>query len=94
MDWRLKGKCAKLTPPQYDKLFFPNSGRSINNAKKFCTNCPVEEECLEFALTNEVKGIWAGTSEKDRIGILRFRNQLSGIVVAKKIVARKNITFN
>ncbi len=74
-DWRPLGRCSKLNPIQTDKLFFPDAGRSINNARKFCTSCPVYEKCLDFALVNEVKGIWAGTNEKERRALVKFNNR-------------------
>jgi len=92
-DWRPKGLCKKLTPKQSDKLFFPDSGRSINNAKAFCQGCPVSTECLEYALDHRLKGIWAGTNETERDRILRFRDKLRGIVTPRKIIERRNITF-
>lgn len=93
-DWRPKGNCASLKPAQTDKLFFPESGRSINKAKAFCKNCPVVTLCLEYALDNELSGIWAGTSGEERRQMLRFKRQLEGVVTVRKIVARRNISFS
>jgi hypothetical protein len=100
VDWRINSRCAKLNPEQYDKLFFPSSGRSINKAKKFCGKCKVQDECLESALASGAEGIWAGTNKSDRVGILNFRNQLNKPVViskqrvSRKIVKRTNLIFN
>jgi WhiB family redox-sensing transcriptional regulator len=32
-----------------------------------CAECPVQADCLQFALaTNQDSGIWGGTTEEDR----------------------------
>lgn len=89
IDWRAKSRCRKLTPVQYDDLFFPNSGRSIKKAKEFCLGCPVRENCLEFALSTEAVGIWAGTTKKERIGILKFRARVNKVKITATKSARK-----
>jgi hypothetical protein len=88
-------RCGTLSPQQYDKLFFPKSGRSILDAKQFCLGCPVKDQCLEVALADELEGIWAGTNMKEREGILAFQAQLSGTVTVPKtkVVKRLKITF-
>lgn len=63
-----------LDPKQFDKLFFPDSGRSIKKARTFCGDCPVRDDCLEFALDNDCVGVWAGTNYEERKGIINFRN--------------------
>ncbi len=36
-------------------------------AKKICQICPVQEECLQYALaTNQSEGVWGGMSSGDR----------------------------
>jgi WhiB family redox-sensing transcriptional regulator len=43
-------------------------------AKALCAQCPVREECLEFALeTRESHGIWGGLNEMERRALLRRR---------------------
>ena len=39
----------------------------IDAAKEICAVCPVNPECLEFALaTNQEAGVWGGTTEEER----------------------------
>jgi len=58
-------------------LFFPvgTTGHAllqIDRAKQVCGECPVNVECLEYALeTNQDSGIWGGTSEEERRNIRR-----------------------
>jgi len=35
-------------------------------AKRVCDNCLAKEECLEYALSHSVMGIWGGTTENER----------------------------
>lgn len=48
------------------ELWFPEVGSSATAAKRICQQCPVLEQCLAYALENQEKGIWGGTSEKQR----------------------------
>lgn len=55
-------------------LFFPNRGASTREAKKICSECPVQEHCLEYAIVNAEKfGIWGGLSERERRKIRKER---------------------
>jgi WhiB family transcriptional regulator, redox-sensing transcriptional regulator len=57
--------------------FFPYPHRTNSEnkmAKKICKDCPVINECLEYALeNNEVHGIWGGMSPKERQLLKRKR---------------------
>lgn len=46
----------------------PTLRRSVlGTARRICRGCPVRQECLDWALTNnEDYGIWAGTSGRQR----------------------------
>lgn len=64
--WRDRAKCLGLTELT-SRLFFPELGRGkkrkpvIEEARKFCSDCPVRKECFNFAKQNEmVDGIWGG----------------------------------
>ncbi len=47
-------------------MFFPETNNGGAAAKQVCRACPVSEECLEYALANNIRhGIWAGLSEND-----------------------------
>ncbi len=58
-------------------IFFPagRTGpaiRQIQRAKAICQECPVANECLDYALrTNQEYGIWGCTSEDERKHIKR-----------------------
>ena len=69
-DWMAHAKCAGLDTATRNRLFFPPQGSNANNvrrAKDICRSCPIEAQCLEYALVNEERfGIWGGKSEKER----------------------------
>lgn len=57
------GSCVDLDP----NVFFPPKGTSQKVAKSICNGCVVQDECLEYALTNrESFGIWGGKNEGER----------------------------
>jgi WhiB family redox-sensing transcriptional regulator len=55
------------------ELWFPDIGGRNGDvllAKKFCEECPVKNECLQFALVNnEQYGIWGGLTLKERLRV-------------------------
>lgn len=73
--WRDHALCRETDP----ELFFPvgTTGvalAQIDKAKQVCSECPVAEPCLDFALaTNQDAGVWGGLSEEDRRHIRRQR---------------------
>jgi len=66
--WRDRSSCRDSNP----ELFFPigATGMAIDQidaAREVCEECPVTEECLEFALaTNQEAGVWGATTEEER----------------------------
>jgi len=62
-EWYKLALCAQTDPD----LFFPDKGGCPEPAKRICRRCEVRIECLEYAVSNNVKfGIWGGLSEKER----------------------------
>jgi WhiB family redox-sensing transcriptional regulator len=68
MDWRHESACLEVDP----ELFFPigNSGPAllqIAEAKQVCGRCPVQEECLRWAIeSGQDAGVWGGMDEDER----------------------------
>jgi WhiB family transcriptional regulator, redox-sensing transcriptional regulator len=71
--WRARASCASVE----SDLFFPIgvTGPAVDQiaaAKAVCATCPVQSECLEFAIaTNQEYGVWGGTSEEERRALRR-----------------------
>lgn len=47
-------------------------------AKRICAGCPVQQECLNWALHHERYGIWGGTNPRER-EILRIKKRITVI---------------
>lgn len=48
-------------------LFFPESRSQEREALAICATCPVQLDCLEYALEADIRfGIWGGMTEKQR----------------------------
>ena len=49
-----------------------------NDAVKICAECPLVQECLAFALTEQIQfGVWGGLNEQNRKELLRKRNRMN-----------------
>jgi len=69
-DWRDLARCADKPPG----IFFPADGVGVEIARKICRECPVQDQCLEYALSNHIDhGVWGGASERERRRIIRRR---------------------
>lgn len=71
-DWETEAACRDVPKGR----FFPTSGdpRTAGEMRDFCATCPVQVECLEYALADpELDGIWGGTTETDRRFLRRMR---------------------
>lgn len=70
----IEAKCLDADPD----AFFPEKGGDIRAAKRICDQCPIEEECLEWALAHpeDAKwGVWGGVGERQRKKINRRRRE-------------------
>jgi WhiB family redox-sensing transcriptional regulator len=60
-------------------IFYPAPGdvELLRKAKGICKECPVRQNCLEYALDNSERfGIWGGKSARERMLILRAKRLL------------------
>lgn len=54
------------------ELFYPERGEQQAHVTTICRGCPVQFDCLDYAMINgEKHGIWGGLSEKRRRGLRR-----------------------
>ena len=68
--WMSAGNCRNYPPA----VFFPSDGVGVDRARKICVDCPVIEQCLEYALEERIEhGVWGGCSERERRRILKRR---------------------
>ena len=68
--WQDDAHCLGLDPD----IFFPEQGESAEDARAVCADCPVIDECLDYAIdTNQELGIWGGTNGRERRRIAAAR---------------------
>lgn len=63
--WQADGACRGVDPD----VFF--NERRHGEARAVCAECPVQAECLEYALDREQLGFWGGKTETERRRIRR-----------------------
>ena len=73
--WHGRALCRKLPLDLSEPLFFGTEDRqapedlivAVETARRVCAVCPVEQECLTYALEHDMRyGVWGGTSGKQR----------------------------
>jgi len=65
IDWRKDAACAGVD----SDVFFPGleDPAASERAKVICAACPVQEACLQYALsTNQAAGVWGGLDANER----------------------------
>lgn len=65
MSWMDRGACLDHDP----EIFFPGErdrAFDAGKARLVCRSCPVQADCLAYALATRPSGVWAGTTETER----------------------------
>lgn len=69
-----EGLCRDADPG----IFFPELGEGVEAAKLVCERCPVQRQCLEYALeAKEGWGVWGAKSTSERKHISKKRQRRS-----------------
>ena len=72
--WWDLGACRGLDA----SIFYPDDEAEALSAKAVCSECAVQQTCLDHALTfREKSGVWGGATERDRRRIIRQRRSNS-----------------
>jgi len=70
-DWMDEGACRGAP----SSLFYVDDDAAAGPAKEICGTCPVQVDCLAFALNNMKDatdaGVWGGTTARERRSIRR-----------------------
>lgn len=77
--------CAQIDP----ELYFPVPGQlteEMRTAKALCATCPVQEECLDYATSYTVTGIWGGMTDTEREVETRRRGKRRAPVMASEFL--------
>lgn len=74
-DWMTDAACRGMDPSVFFVSHADTSGAS-RRARRICADCPVSEQCLEYALANHetTHGFWGGTSPLERRRLMRERS--------------------
>lgn len=79
-EWMLHSACRGSETRE----FFPSNGSGVEAAQRVCRTCPVQSECLEYALLHRIEqGVWGGASERERRRILRQRRRAGTLADAR-----------
>lgn len=79
--WMDDGACRNTTID-----FFPTNGHHLltRPAKEICNTCPVQMDCLDYALIHAIDhGVWGGTDEKERRRIRKSRSRENRLRLAQ-----------
>jgi WhiB family transcriptional regulator, redox-sensing transcriptional regulator len=90
-DWRLMAACRDLDPATLGKIFYPKGNSKqyepwLEAGKKLCHECPVESDCLAYAINErEEYGTWGGFDEWERRHLISNGTTHLDIVQAEKL---------
>jgi WhiB family transcriptional regulator, redox-sensing transcriptional regulator len=64
-EWMREGICSQTDPDAWvSDLTVPTQVAAL---KKICGSCPVQSECLSYALKENLQyGVWGGTTPSER----------------------------
>jgi WhiB family redox-sensing transcriptional regulator len=67
-EWWSLAACQSVDPDLFFPMSTTNPSRAeVAAAKTVCARCPVQAECLEYALgAGQLHGIWGGMNEEER----------------------------
>jgi hypothetical protein len=71
--WRKRAQCLGQ-----EALFQQNPKKA---KKEICSNCPVIEQCLKYALIYDEHGIWGGTTKESRELIIRDQPEIRTMLI-------------
>lgn len=67
-DWQQRAACRGRGTHNW----FPPDHTNARDGKALCNTCPVRQECSDCALADlSIKGVWGGTSERERTRLRR-----------------------
>lgn len=78
--WINRAACVGVNPEAFSSEDLPASGTSRRSstaaAKAVCAACPVANDCLLYAIENQVDhGVWGGLTGQERLMLERPRRR-------------------
>lgn len=85
-DIDLRAKCRSEGQPTFDSLFSGdyNTKRNVADMRSYCSDCPVVNECREYAIVHEEYCNYGGTTAKERAAIRKTGEYLELLYRAAK----------
>lgn len=81
-EWIASALCAQTDP----ELFFPTGGGPTSQAKKLCLSCEVRDQCLEYALDNNIQeGVWGARSVRERRALKKQRGSNPAVAAGREV---------
>lgn len=76
IDWREFARCVtSVDSPTPEQFFHENTGDN-DPCIKCCTQCPVRQLCLNYAIENSIPyGIWGGMLPTQRAKLIRRNHE-------------------
>lgn len=77
LEWMHHGKCSNDKTVHASQVtlkidpFYPDKINKGSHPERYCSGCPVIQQCLQHAIENDEDGVWGGTTAKGR---RRLRN--------------------
>ena len=65
--WTEFALCAEVDPD----LFSPEKGGNARLAREIFAACPVQSQCLDYAMGRDDFGVWGGLTERERRALKR-----------------------
>ncbi len=65
--WMVDAACRGMP----SSIFFIEPGGTPDAARAVCSGCPTRQPCLAYAVAQEIPGIWAGTTPRQRAAMRR-----------------------
>ena len=79
--WMDRSACRGTDP----EAFFPEAGHPPNLVKRICATCPVQPECLQYSIEEDMEGMWGGIGNTQRAELRRK----AGLETEKQRAARE-----
>ncbi len=66
--------CRDADPELFFVAAVSGDQRAFEPAKQWCRRCPIVADCLRYALSHNVQGVWGGTHERQRVRLRADHN--------------------
>ena len=70
--WMERGNCSGMGHERRQIFFMDEAGDRVQarlateEAKLVCLDCPVKQECLDYAIQGNMYGVWGGLTKRER----------------------------